>query len=375
MATGSKRLRGKSWQLRVHIEGGRYVARTLPPVRGEAVKESLADRALRALIAEVEDGQHSGEVGTVAELWRRWWKKNSAGWAPGTYDSWESYGRLHILPAIGSMPVSKVTVETVDDLYTDLLAKLSPGSIAKVHTALRLAFATAVRWGWITSSPIDLAEPPRVEHREIDPPPADQVRRLMELAETTNPDFCAFLHVATDTGARRSMVAGLRWHHVDLDAGDLIFATAAVHSRKDRKVVVRETTKTKKGNRVALHWTTVQRLRELRKRCEERTELYGVPWSDRMYVFTTDPEGKVPRRPDKLTQAFSRLRSRAGAGSVRLHDLRHFMATTYLAAGVDRRTVMGRGGWSSLHSLNRYAHFEPAADRAAAERVGDSVFG
>ncbi|MGA2472755.1 MAG: tyrosine-type recombinase/integrase [Acidimicrobiales bacterium] len=56
---------------------------------------------------------------------------------------------------------------------------------------------------------------------------------------------------------------------------------------------------------------------------------------------------------------------------VRLHDLRHYVATRLLAAGVDVRTVAGRlGHRNPSTTLNVYSHFVPEADQEAAETLG-----
>ena len=56
---------------------------------------------------------------------------------------------------------------------------------------------------------------------------------------------------------------------------------------------------------------------------------------------------------------------------VRLHDLRHFVATQLLSAGVDVRTVAGRlGHRNAATTLNVYAHFVEQADRGAADVMG-----
>jgi integrase len=36
---------------------------------------------------------------------------------------------------------------------------------------------------------------------------------------------------------------------------------------------------------------------------------------------------------------------------IRLHDFRHYMTTTLLAAGVDPKTVAQRGGWSKADAI------------------------
>ena len=65
-------------------------------------------------------------------------------------------------------------------------------------------------------------------------------------------------------------------------------------------------------------------------------------------------------------------RRKAGLGDhVRLHDMRHFLATRMkmsFAAGVDVRTVSGRlGHRRTSTTTDRYAAFVPASDRLAAD--------
>ena len=51
---------------------------------------------------------------------------------------------------------------------------------------------------------------------------------------------------------------------------------------------------------------------------------------------------------------------------VRLHDLRHYVATRLLTNGIDVRTVAGRlGHRNPSTTLNVYAHFVPGSDREA----------
>ena len=62
----------------------------------------------------------------------------------------------------------------------------------------------------------------------------------------------------------------------------------------------------------------------------------------------------------------------AGVGGVRLHDLRHYVATRLLASGIDVRTVAGRlGHRNPATTLNVYAHFVPEADEEAASALSE----
>jgi hypothetical protein len=54
--------------------------------------------------------------------------------------------------------------------------------------------------------------------------------------------------------------------------------------------------------------------------------------------------------------------------TVRLYDFRHFLATRLISSDVDVRTVSGRlGHRRTSTTMDRYAAFVPAADRAAAD--------
>ena len=89
------------------------------------------------------------------------------------------------------------------------------------------------------------------------------------------------------------------------------------------------------------------------------------------FVFSHAVDGAEPWRPDSTTRAFARLCRRAGVHGVRLHDLRHYVATRLLAGGVDVRTVAGRlGHRNAATTLNVYAHFLAETDREAAGLLG-----
>jgi len=91
-------------------------------------------------------------------------------------------------------------------------------------------------------------------------------------------------------------------------------------------------------------------------------------------VFSHDPGGAVPWAPDHVTKSFQRLRESVGLGAVRLHDLRHFAATSLLAAGVPIRTVSGRlGHANAATTLGVYAHFIEASDQQAANLLAAAI--
>jgi integrase len=96
----------------------------------------------------------------------------------------------------------------------------------------------------------------------------------------------------------------------------------------------------------------------------------GVVLSANALVFSSRPDGAKPWLPNWVTKRFIAARRAAGLPHVRLHDLRHFMDTEILAAGVPIATVSQRlRDARASTTLNVYAHSVPGGDRRAAETL------
>ena len=88
------------------------------------------------------------------------------------------------------------------------------------------------------------------------------------------------------------------------------------------------------------------------------------------FVFSELVDGATPWRPNWVTKQFIAARRDARLPHFRLHDLRHFMATQMLAAGVPIATVSQRLSHARTSTtLNVYAHAVPGGDRHAAETL------
>jgi integrase len=244
---------------------------------------------------------------------------------------------------------------------------LSPATIRRVNVVIRSSLGQAVKWGWLPSNPAAAASPPKVVAPTILAPPADGVARLLADVETGEPEFYAYLRVAVSTGARRSQMCALQWRDVDLASGAVTFARGVVDGPDG---IVVKGTKTNRVYRVTLDAETLEALVEYRGRMEERAALFDVALGAQAFAFSYEPDGSAPWRPDGVTHRWDRYRKRAGLAEVRLHDLRHFMATTMLGAGVPVSIVAGRLGHArAATTLNVYSHFVESGDKVAAETL------
>ena len=127
--------------------------------------------------------------------------------------------------------------------------------------------------------------------------------------------------------------------------------------------------KNRRTYRVALDPTSIELLLAHR---EGATRTDGVVDG---FVFSSDA-GRHPWRPNWVTKRFIAYRGRGGVAGFRLHDLRHFMATAMLAAGVPVPVVSERLCHARTSTtVNIYAHCMPGAALDAANLLAEILDG
>ncbi len=372
---GSLREKRKGvWELRVRT--GRdpltgVYSQTSRTFRGS---KREAESALARFVTEMAAGAVASTKETLGVLLDRWIDHLEAlGRAVKTIDGYRSLARARIGPALGHVELRKLTPSHLDSFYRALLGSgLSPTYVRHCHAALSTALRQAVKWGWIDRSPAERATPPGVPHNDVRPPTVEDVGKLITALEATDPEMAALVFVAATTGCRRGELCGLRWSDID-------FATATLTVRRSitdtSRGVQEKDPKTHRSRRIALDPSTVIVLQRLFAHVSERAAVCGTALAQEAYVWSQDVDGSTPYRPNRVTDAFRRIRKKVGLEHLDFHHLRHFSATTLAGAGVDVRTIAGRLGHANpAITLRTYAHFLEASDRKAAEIMGALPF-
>jgi integrase len=285
----------------------------------------------------------------------------SPNWAATTVRQVESVVRHHLVPALGEVVVGELTTAEIDAFYGDPRRQdLSAGTVRRVHGVLHAALAQAQRWEWIWMNAASHASPPTHVPNEIHPPSPADVALLIAKASAADAAFGAYVRLAASTGARRSQLLALRWKDIDLARGGISFTRALVEGLNGP---VLAPPKTRRAYQVSLDAASAVVLADY-------SQLAGR--SSEAFVFSHDADGVSPWKPNWVTREFIRLRRDAGIPHCRLHDLRHFMATEMLAAGVAIPIVAARLSHARASTtLNVYAHAVPGGDLAAAETLTD----
>jgi integrase len=359
----------------VRIDGGRdpvtgrrrQISRTVQGTKRDA------QRVLNEMAVDADKGRFTGTNTTFRQLSEEWLELARADLSPTTVRSYRGLLDNYILPSIGDVPVKNIQTLDLDQLYHGLLNRfgLSSNTVRNTHTIIRRAFRQAVLWGWIVSNPAANATAPRLIKPNLSPPDVEQVGELLQAASKRDPELGHFLHLAATTGARRGELCALRWHNVDAKQGTLLIERAIIDTKGG---IIEKDTKTHASRRIAIDKGTLAVLEAQRDLALGRSVIIGLGVDEYAYVFSIEPDGSIPWRPDRVTKRFGALREELGYHKIRLHDLRHFAATRLMAAGVPVRTVSGRLGHANPSTtLSVYSHFVQASDRDAATVMGGLV--
>ena len=368
--------RGKSkvWYL-LYDEPANGGKRNLRSVRIGKMPKVQADAKKREILSAVDKGmarEHAASTNLQAFL-NSWMEATRDRLASRTAERYASIVKLHIVPVIGSVKLSRLTPEHVRKIYKAVKDKgLSNQTCLHVHRALHTALQYGVREERILSENVaGRVKAPAVERREHASVNREQIRFLMAAADGTRLE--APIAVAALTGLRRGELLALQWKHVDLDKSSLFVAASLEHSRAASGRVRFKGPKSKTSRRaIPLAPECVMLLRSHKAQQEEERRVAGDAYLDNDLVFP-NPDG-TPWPPDTFTVQFSKLARSLGMRGFRFHDLRHAFASLTLGDGVSIKEVQALLGHSSpVVTLSVYARSVEGLGRQAVNELARSL--
>ncbi|HLN17330.1 MAG TPA: tyrosine-type recombinase/integrase [Acidimicrobiales bacterium] len=356
---GSVRKRGRIWEAS-YWHGGR---RHLADIR------FLTAADARVYLAAVELSIRRGSwldpgarLMPVHELARRWLASNPSK-RPTTAATDRIAVDRHIVPALGDHNLEDVSLDDVQVLVNQWAIHQAPRTVRRNYAVLKAIFAYAVDNDWLGRSPCRRVHLPEVTStRRHDLTPEDVARIAGGIPERYRP----MVWLGAVLGLRWSEVLGLRLRALDLERRTLTVAEAVTRDLKGRPMF--GPPKSQAGRRtMGLPKPLVQLLAEHLARYREDCVSEDL-------VFT-DGIGGVVNQGNFRNRIWLPAVRAAGCEGAGFHDLRRLAATTLVLEGVDVKTAQHRLGHSDPRmTLAVYAAAPVAADRAAAERLGERFF-
>jgi integrase len=263
--------------------------------------------------------------------------------------SYEQSVRVHILPALGRHPLSRLQPHHIDSWLAERLAAgLAPTTVRRVHAVLHIALEHAVRQGYVMRNIAGLVPPVKSDRPEVQPLSREDARRLLEAAASDRD--AALYALVLAHGLRKGELLGLTWDDVDLDNREL-----HVRLQQQRGQLV-ELRRGASRRILRLRPWLVELLRAHRTRLATRRLRAGQHWRDHGLVFPSDHG--TPQTQGNAHRAWKRLLARAGLDDARFHDLRHTAATLALSEGAslfDVSRMLGHGSIKTTADL--YGHW------------------
>jgi len=252
----------------------------------------------------------------------------------------------------------------VQQFVNQLSNRLAPKSVSRSYGVLRAMFNYAVGTDFLYRSPCRGIKLPRIEPRARD---VLEPTTVAAIAAATPFQYRPMVWLGALVGLRFSEVAGLRVGSIDFLRQSLS-VTATVTKDGKGGAVLGPPKSAASRRTVAIPGFLVKMLADHLARL-------GVDASDVDAFIFTAPDGGLLRYTNWLSRVWVPACRSAGLEHIGFHDLRRLSATTLVHEGVDIKTAQARLGHSDVRlTIGLYAQVVAAADRAAADRLGEILY-
>jgi integrase len=324
------------------------------------VSEREAVRWRTQTLAAVYRGEVVAVRGTFTERFDAWLEEHRPRIEPGTYRDYRVHGEKRLKPFFGAIKPAAVTPSDVRRYVAQLVARseVSAKTINNSLAVLRVFFAHLEEDGDIVRNPARSPAGAReriklpAAHREMDYLRLDEIPRYLDACDDV---YRPLAETLIATGLRISEALALTWADVEWSARSL-------RVLRSRKAQGHGSTKGDRFRSVDFGPRLEAVLGELR--------VAGAPLHARTLVFR-GPRGGELSRSDVSRDLHKHALGDAGLRrTLRLHDLRHTAAASWLAAGLPLIYVQRQLGHASITTTQQvYGHLEESFLRGAAERA------
>lgn len=352
-------------------------------------------------------------ITTVRELLEEFvstYGKNN--WSVSTYTARKGLIKNYINPLIGDMKIQKINPKYIDDYYNRILPStpavpnlgktrsthmVSKRNIIEINKILSRAFKEAVRWQYITQSPIDNAILPKPTPKEEIWLP-DTIKKAIDACENKRLEL--FIHLAFACSLRVGEICALTWDCInlseetdgakpnlfiektlkrlsqsDLEEMDSLDVYKVFPPKKVPAKTLLVLKKPKTDSSVRKVWipkTVVQVIKSVKEEQDYWRELLGNEFIDNNLLLTL--QDGSPIEPRLVEKWFNKLIIEHDLPKVVFHSLRHSSTTYKLKFTKDIKAVQGDTGHSQSKMVTDvYSHIIDE-DRKRNAEVFDSEF-
>lgn len=230
--------------------------------------------------------------------------------APGTQRGYESLFRCHIRGGFGRIRTTAITADVMRAYYSGLAVErgLSPATVWAIYSLISGSLRRAAREHGLVFDFNQIVTPPKPQADKRAYATDDELARLFTEAGALGADWALLFRLACATGMRRGELVALRWDSYDTDR-QCLYVDSSITDTKGGLAV--KPPKNGHPRYVALDDDTVRMWMSFELQVLEHCAVAGVAFRRDRLVFTNDPDGMIPWRPDRVSAVWSKLRDTA----------------------------------------------------------------
>jgi integrase len=284
---------------------------------------------------------------------------------PSTAEQVRIHFTRHVYPRIGSRSLVSIRPSEIQALVKTLSGELAPATVAVTHGWVSGVFKAAVNDRLIPSSPCIATKLPPIERPKVVPIEAETVAAM---AAAIDPRYRAVIVLGAGSGVRISEALGLTVDRVDFLRRRVTIDRQLVRAPGERATFGPVNDRKNRPRTIPLGSGVLDEL-------AAHLATYA-PDPDGL-VFTTVFRAKVSHA--KWSEVWRAAASQCGIPlGDGYHLLRHFYASTLIAAGCSVKEVQERLGHASASmTLDTYSHLWPSSEertREVTDRALAAVF-
>jgi integrase len=366
-------------------------------IKGKPYDET--QRAWLKLREQASRGPVASDVPSIEKFLNYWLKEIvQPNLAPKTYQKYELFSRLHIIPHLGAKRLDKLQVQDIRQWLNKLsricqccaqgkdaarsedkrrccaVGKcchevLSAETRKDARNVLRAALTCAIEDQIITRNPAAVIRLPtrREPRRKRRSWTVDEARRFLESARRDDDTLYTAYVLVLVLGLRKGELLGLTWELVDLDRAELFVGEQI---QRVGRQLIRSRTKTESSEApLPLPDLCVTALKLRQQQQDADHERAGRGWLDTGLVFTT--RHGTPIEPRNFNRSFDRRITKAQVPKITVHGARKTCGSLLATLDVHPRVAMQILRHSKIAiTMEIYTEVPSAATRDALRKLG-----
>lgn len=282
-----------------------------------------------------------------------------------TYNSYESYIRVHLKPALGDLVLQDITPRLLQQFYNYKAETegLAPKTLVNINLFLHKALSFAVSEGHLQSNPAEAINLTRGHKPQIEILTRDEQALLIRASYQHR--YGVFVRLTLFTGLRLGELLGLRWEDIDFQMGLLhVRRTLNRLNKKERPTahgeatteIVIQTPKSENSIRsIPLLPSVAQDLLSWKSFQANDRISAGEQYCDSGMLVTNPYGGYI--EPRTFKDYYNQILEMGGLRHFTFHALRHTFASRAMEQGMDPKTLsVILGHYSVSFTLDTYAH-------------------